>query len=487
MKRNLLTRFGEIDNIEIPSVVKAGSIPIRESYSERNKFINISGKILTVNRINRFNTREFVRTIIQLRKNYLDKIIYLPNAGLIYDYPILFYLGIDVLDDLPIRILGDDKCITEFGILEGENCLEKNMKEKERMVERIKLSLENSKFRELVEGYSMTSFGVEALRISDMLFYGDIEPFLDFRERDVRANNIESIYRPEIEYFRRRVKNLRQTSQNLLLIPCSAIKPYSQSKTHKILHSRIYPFLSGIQEVIVTSPLGLVPRELENFFPVKNYDIPVTGYWFKDEKEMLHNLAIEFFQNKKYDNVFFILSKEESEFLDIFPNAEGIIGNLNFENSEKIQKIISSRDIKKDRNQKRKIEFSNILRYLYDIDIEPSDLKIEDEGNRSFVKTGKEILLKKTVAGVSMEKGLGELLYRSGKRFIEVSGKFQGDSVYIPGIVSISSDVRPGNEIVLVYNGEIIGKGISQLSILDLQIQKKGLGISQVSYFPKEK
>ena len=331
----------------------------------------------------------------------------------------------------------------------------------------------------------MTSFGKEALRISDMLYYEDLEPFLDFRERDIRANNIESIYRPEIEYFRRRVKNLRQTSRNLLLIPCSAIKPYSQSKTHKILHSRIYPFLSGIQEVIVTSPLGLVPRELENFFPVKNYDIPVTGYWFKDEKEILHNLSIEFFRDKKYDNVFFILSKEESEFLDIFPNAEGIIGNLNFENSAKIQKIISTHDIKKDRNQKRRKEFSNILRYLYDIDVDPSNLMIEDEGNRSFVKIDKEILLKKTMSGVTMGEGLGELLYKSGKRFIEVSGKFQGDSVYIPGILSISRDVRPGYEVVLVYNGEIIGKGISQLSVLDLQIQERGLGISEVSYFPK--
>ncbi len=485
MKRYLLTRFGEIDNIEIPSVVKAGSIPIKENLSERNKPTNISDKILIINRINRFNTKEFVRAILQLRKKYWDKIIYLPNAGLIYDYPILFYLGIDILDDLPIRILGNEKCITEFGILKGENCLEKNMKEKERVVERIKLALENSKFRELVEGYSMTSFGKEALRISDMLYYEDLEPFLDFRERDIRANNIESIYRPEIEYFRRRVKNLRQTSRNLLLIPCSAIKPYSQSKTHKILHSRIYPFLSGIQEVIVTSPLGLVPRELENFFPVKNYDIPVTGYWFKDEKEILHNLSIEFFRDKKYDNVFFILSKEESEFLDIFPNAEGIIGNLNFENSAKIQKIISTHDIKKDRNQKRRKEFSNILRYLYDIDVDPSNLMIEDEGNRSFVKIDKEILLKKTMSGVTMGEGLGELLYKSGKRFIEVSGKFQGDSVYIPGILSISRDVRPGYEVVLVYNGEIIGKGISQLSVLDLQIQERGLGISEVSYFPK--
>ena len=36
---------------------------------------------------------------------------------------------------------------------------------------------------------------------------------------------------------------------------------------------------SSAHEVIVTSPLGLVPRDLEEVWPAGYYDIPVTGDW----------------------------------------------------------------------------------------------------------------------------------------------------------------------------------------------------------------
>ena len=34
---------------------------------------------------------------------------------------------------------------------------------------------------------------------------------------------------------------------------------------------------------MVTSPLGLVPRDLEEVWPAGHYDIPVTGDWTRDE------------------------------------------------------------------------------------------------------------------------------------------------------------------------------------------------------------
>ena len=45
-----------------------------------------------------------------------------------------------------------------------------------------------------------------------------------------------------------------------------------------------------IHEVIITSPLGIVPRELEIVYPAASYDIPVTGIWEGYEKKMIKNL-----------------------------------------------------------------------------------------------------------------------------------------------------------------------------------------------------
>ena len=45
----------------------------------------------------------------------------------------------------------------------------------------------------------------------------------------------------------------------------------------------------AVHQVIVTAPLGLVPRELEEIWPAANYDIPVTGEWDADELAELNS------------------------------------------------------------------------------------------------------------------------------------------------------------------------------------------------------
>ena len=40
---------------------------------------------------------------------------------------------------------------------------------------------------------------------------------------------------------------------------------------------------------MVTSPLGLVPRDLEEVWPAGHYDIPVTGDWTQDEVNRVQN------------------------------------------------------------------------------------------------------------------------------------------------------------------------------------------------------
>lgn len=47
-----------------------------------------------------------------------------------------------------------------------------------------------------------------------------------------------------------------------------------------------------VHEVIVTSPLGIVPMELEMIYPAAHYDISVTGEWSLDEREMVKSNLI---------------------------------------------------------------------------------------------------------------------------------------------------------------------------------------------------
>ena len=67
---------------------------------------------------------------------------------------------------------------------------------------------------------------------------------------------------------------------------------------------------------MMTSPLGLVPRDLEDVWPAANYDVPVTGDWSSDElarvRRMLTSL-VERFGYKRIINH----TNMDLDFLDI--------------------------------------------------------------------------------------------------------------------------------------------------------------------------
>ena len=54
---------------------------------------------------------------------------------------------------------------------------------------------------------------------------------------------------------------------------------------------------------MVTSPLGLVPRELEDIWPAAHYDIPVTGDWDADELDIINSMIIDICKRSNYSYV----------------------------------------------------------------------------------------------------------------------------------------------------------------------------------------
>lgn len=116
------------------------------------------------------------------------------------------------------------------------------------------------------------------------------------------ANSAESMTRPEIAFFEERVINRFVPSRNdvCVLLPCAARKPYSMSKTHqkfqRVIEGRAH-------EVIITSPLGVVPRELELVYPAGHYDVPVTGYWDREESAILVGYVAAYLAKHRYERV----------------------------------------------------------------------------------------------------------------------------------------------------------------------------------------
>ncbi len=111
----------------------------------------------------------------------------------------------------------------------------------------------------------------------------------------------ESLSRPEIRRFNERViARLTRREGVLLLLPCSARKPYSRSRSHKRMLERLGALRPFINEAVITSPIGVVPRSLEVMYPASNYDVPVTGKWTCEERDWVEERLTAFIEANSF-------------------------------------------------------------------------------------------------------------------------------------------------------------------------------------------
>ena len=117
------------------------------------------------------------------------------------------------------------------------------------------------------------------------------------KETILHCNSHASLSNPIVTKWVDFMVNEYQVPENLdkflILLPCSA-RNLSYVKIHRKFLDAIGN--SAFHEVMVTSPLGLVPRDLEEVWPASHYDIPVTGEWSLDEidrtQKMLESLVL---------------------------------------------------------------------------------------------------------------------------------------------------------------------------------------------------
>ena len=110
----------------------------------------------------------------------------------------------------------------------------------------------------------------------------------------VICSSDESLYRPEVVRWRQRMAMMQPLGDVVVALPCSMKKPYSNSQSHQ----RFRRATKGYQEVIVTSPFGICPRELENTFPIQSYDVAVSGDWSDDEIRLAGELLRDYVGDK---------------------------------------------------------------------------------------------------------------------------------------------------------------------------------------------
>ncbi|MFX1447635.1 MAG: DUF5591 domain-containing protein [Promethearchaeota archaeon] len=313
------------------------SIKIYDYYELFNLYIPLIKKNENVRILNlvdlfdNFNNFRMILKVIFKIKQELDNNLVLMVSGRVIPkfYPILIYLGIDLIDCSYLLYLSSENFYDTIEYLLPiykikylpcscticKSNLKYNLSYKyssEKMeqltlhniilaytyMNKLKLYMRLEDLRGFIEKSSYDDMNmISTLKLLDKQFFNVLrfETPITQVGKTVKCFGPSSYNRPDFQEFRQRlVQNFAPEAWTklIILIPCSAKKPYSISKSHRKFQSimRRFPNFPDFQEIILTSPLGAIPRQLENIYPVNSYDISVTGDWDNEEIEIASSM-----------------------------------------------------------------------------------------------------------------------------------------------------------------------------------------------------
>jgi len=354
-------------------------------------------------------------------------------------------------------------------------------------IKNVRNSIKNSSIRELVENRITAHPNlISILRYLDKKHYTFLEsktPTVSNKELIVTSK--ETLNRPEIRRFQERILNRYikpKSCKILLLLPCSAKKPYSFSKTHKIFRDQILNSQNPnvIHELIITSPIGLVPRELELVYPASMYDISVTGFWDEDEKKMIRTNLRKYLEKNKYD---VIISHLEDNLLDFIKDILIKYHNTcvdkptSKKSLEKLRKTLDqkSKPYGKISDQIRKKEnIQSLASYQFNKKI--AKKLVENTVIKGRYPYNKIIENNKQIGMVVKERGFISLtLQGAGKIFdknsycVKIFDDFElSGSVFAPGVIDADKQIRTGDEVIIQCKNSLAGVGVATMSGEDM-------------------
>jgi archaeosine synthase len=189
------------------------------------------------------------------------------------------------------------------GALDRAGCADHNEARLRAAVATVRRHVREGRLRDYLEGQARhEQWHTAAMRELDQE-WGYLEqrtPVL--REAEMTAATADTLQRVEIRRFADRVTSRYRCRFDvpLVLLPCSARKPYSESQSHG-------QFQDAIQyrghRVSMTSPIGVVPQELELTYPAQHYDSVVTGRWTETEIAFVAEVLRRYLERNDYPRV----------------------------------------------------------------------------------------------------------------------------------------------------------------------------------------
>jgi archaeosine synthase len=206
---------------------------------------------------------------------------------------------LDELDELP-GAFPSDPPLAEFT---REDCVAHNVAALEAELRTVRTRIRRGRLRDYLEGQARhENWLTAAFRGFDHEYRYLEERTPVIRDTELSAASEDTLNRVEIQRFADRVttRYRNRFGNPLVLLPCSARKPYSDSQSHAQFH-RAIDYRGHV--VSMTSPIGVVPQELECTYPAQHYDAVVTGDWTEGEKDFVARVLERYLDRNDYPRV----------------------------------------------------------------------------------------------------------------------------------------------------------------------------------------
>jgi archaeosine synthase len=334
-----------------------------------------------------------------------------------------------------------------------------------------------SRLRDLVEARSRADpHQVAVLRLLD----GEealLEPATPVaRSGPLMATTSEAFRRVEVTRFGRRViERLPDPVHHVaVLLPCSARKPYSGSLSHR----KFMQAVNGrAHELIITSPLGLVPRELERVYPAAHYDIPVTGRWDREELALVSGVIAGYLGRHPYQRVLAHLDGGALEAARLAAEACGIPLEVTARGHPTDPGSLAALDAALDGERRRPLDMvKSVLAWQFGAGVDTRGMRLRGRIPQERVERDGRILF--TIdAGTGLLRPTfdGWALIPEGYR-VEIDAFTPKGDILAPGVTSADACIREGDE-VLVLGQSLFATGRAAMGGPEMLRSRHGVAV----------
>ena len=270
----------------------------------------------------------FVDAVVETKRAIPDDVaLYLPGVATPANVATFVYAGVDLVDatgaivegtrgtylttegkydleDLDELPCSCSACAVGIESFDREACAEHNRNVLAAELARVRRRIRDGRLRDYVEGQARhVAWLTAAFRELDGEWTYLEERTPVYRDDLLLSASEDTLHRVEIQRYANRVTSRferRLTDVPLLLVPCSAKKPYSDSQSHRQFQQAAR---YRAHVVSMTSPIGVVPQELELTYPAQHYDSVVTGRWSAGEIEMVADVLSAYLDRTDYPRI----------------------------------------------------------------------------------------------------------------------------------------------------------------------------------------